>query len=193
MIRIIFYLISVMLFFGCSHYVVNELGYIRPPKNQKFSYKKRFVELTDLSIIDTNVIYSLEKGNFYKNSEEYKQSTAYIRFYGDGKFKQQGFKNLPKLDDINNPAIGIVGYYLIQGNAIKMQVYSDIDGGSIQLEYGYIDEAKNLIVMHDNPNFDFNIGYNEEKIKRLVKNSPFSPMIYKKTKVDGFKYTAPNW
>jgi len=190
--KIYFCFIVVVLTSSCTHYVVNDAGYIRPPKSQKFSYKKSFAGL-NLSLIDTNSIYYLSNGYYYKNNNGYKKKDKYIRFYSDGRFKLQGLKDSPKIDDINNPDIGIVGYYIMKGNVIKMQIYGDIDAGSIQLEYGYVDENKNLIVMHDNPRVDFNIGYNEKKIRRLIENSPFSPDVYKKTAVKGLTYIAPNW
>lgn len=58
-------------FYSCSHYVVNQAGYIRPPKNQKFTYKKRISVLKDSSFIDTTAIYYLYN-SYYKDNKEYK-------------------------------------------------------------------------------------------------------------------------
>ena len=191
--KIYFCIILAVLVSSCTHYVVNDAGYIRPPKSQKFSYKKKSASL-NFALIDTNSIYYSSNGYFYKNDKGSKLSDKYIRFYGDGRFKLQGLKKSPpELADINNPDVGVVGYYITQGNAVKMQIYTDIDAGSIQLEYGYIDENGTLIVMHDNPRVDFNIGYNEKKIRRLIDKSPFSPEIYKNTPITGLTYLAPNW
>lgn len=74
-----------------------------------------------------------------------------------------------------------------------MQVYSDINAGSFQLKFGYVDKNKNLIIMHNNPNFDYGIGYNEKKIRRLVNRSLFSPKIYKKIFLENMEYIKPNW
>ena len=191
--RILIYVIVFGLFSSCSHYVVNNAGYIRPPKNKKFPYEKRFTELKDLSVIDTTAVYYLTDSYFYKKSEEYKNGDAYIRFYGDGHFKLQGLKEYPTVEEVNNPNNGIVGYYYLKNNVVKMQIYSDIDAGSFQLKFGYVDENKNLIAMHNNPNYDFAIGYNEKKIRRLVEKSPFSPKIYKKIFLENMKYIKPNW
>jgi len=187
------YLVFILCVCSCSHYVINEAGYIRPPKDFKFSYKRKFASLTDLSVIDTTCIYYLTNSYFYKDSREYPNGDAYIRFYGNGKFKLQGLKHFPTPEEVNNPKTGIVGHYFVKDKVVKMQVYSDIGGGSTQLEFGYIDENKNLVVMHDNPRVHYGIGYNITKIKRLIARSNFSPKIYIKTPVEGINYTEPNW
>jgi|GEM_PF-6740907 len=64
-----FVLLSVVLLSSCSHYVVNDEGYIRPPAGYKFSYRKKASQLSSTEIIDT---------------------TAYIRFYADSRFKLKG-------------------------------------------------------------------------------------------------------
>lgn len=196
--KLIFIRLFIIVFLGvlisnCSHYIVNKDGFIRPPENKNFSYKNRFTNFKDSSVIDTTAIYYLADSYFYKDSFEYKNGDSYIRFYGDGRFKLQGLKNYPIPEEVNNPNYGIVGYYFLKDNVVKMQIYTDIDAGSIQLEFGYIDANKNLIVMHDNPRFDYAIGYNEKKIRRLIEKSPFSPKVYKKIYLDGMKYVKPNW
>ena len=190
---LLLYTLIMGVFLSCSHYVVNKEGYIRPPENKKFPYEKRFTKLQDLSVIDTTAVYYLTGSYVYKNSTEYENRDAYIRFYGDGRFKLQGLKKYPTVEEVNNPNNGIAGYYYIKDKVVKMQVYADIDGGSFQLEFGYIDEDKNLIVMHDNPNYDFAIGYNEKKIRRLVEKSRFSPKVFKKIYLENMEYSKPNW
>lgn len=59
--RILIYIVVFGLFSSCSHYVVNNAGYIRPPENKKFPYEKRFTELKDLSVIDTTAVFSIKK------------------------------------------------------------------------------------------------------------------------------------
>ena len=183
----------VMLFSGCSHYVINDAGYVRPPKGKKFSYKKRVTALDNIAVIDTNAIYYLTDSYFYKRSKQYKNGDAYIRFYADGHFKLQGLKKYPTAEQVNNPNYGIVGYYYLQDNVVKMQVYSDINAGSMQLKFGYIDKQNNLVVMHDNPKYDFCLGYQLKKIKRLIEKSPMSPKIYKKIYLENLTYIKPNW
>lgn len=190
-------LIPIILFLtltSCSHYVLNESGYTRPPKNYKFSYSKRATLLNDTSSIDTTVIYYLTNSNYYRNSDEYKNTDNYIRFYSDGKFKLQAINSFPKAEAINDISKGNIGYYLLKGNVIKLQIYSDMNAGSDQLEFGVIDENKNLIILNENPRTDFCIGYSEKGIKRKIKKSSFfNPKKYVKIKIDGMTYDRPNW
>lgn len=139
---------------SCSHYIVNDAGYTRPPKNYKFSFKKNSAKLTNNEVIDTTVVYYLHNSNYYRNSDEYKNSEHYIRFYSDGKFKLQGTKEVPKVEDINDINKGIIGYYKLKERVIKLQIYGDINGGSDQIEIGLIDEKGNLILLNENPRSD---------------------------------------
>jgi len=179
---------------ACSHYVRNEAGYVRPPVHYTFTYSKRTNPITDTHLIDTTAIYYLSNSTFYRNSDEYKNSPEYIRFYSDGRFKNQGVKDSLKIEDINDINKGIVGYYLLQGNKIKLQFYTDINAGSDQLEFGLIDENKNLILLNENPRTDFCLGYSENRIRRKIKKSSFlNPKRYEKIKVPGLVYVKPNW
>jgi hypothetical protein len=192
-------LLSVLILLtNCSHYVVNNEGYIRPPKNFKFSYQKKATILTDTKLIDTTVVYYLSNSNYYRDNDAYKNGDQYIRFYANGKFKMQGTNTYPKIEDVNNVNYGIVGYFKIKGNVIKLQLYSDIEAGSDQLEFGIIDENSNLILLNENPRTDLCLGYSEKRIReKITEVSVFrqnlNPKFYKKVKLDGMIYTAPNW
>ena len=179
---------------SCSHYIINEAGYTRPPKSYKFSYKKNSAKLTNNEVVDTTVVYYLHNSNYYRNSSEYKNSDHYIRFYSDGRFKLQGTKETPKIEDINNINKGIIGYYKLKGRVIKLQTYGDINGGSDQLEFGLVDEKGDLILLNENPRTDFCIGYSENAIKRKITHSSFfNPKRYEKLKIEGMTYEKPNW
>lgn len=188
-----FVLLSVLLLSSCSHYVVNDEGYIRPPAGYKFSYRKKASQLNSTEIIDTTAIYVLQNSNVYRDSEKYKHSDNYIRFYADGRFKLQGIKKGLKLEDVNNPNSGLVGYYKLSGKAVKLQVYTDINAGSDQLEFGLINEEGNLVILDENPRTDFGIGYSEKGIRRKVSTSYRNPKVYKKTTLEGLSYIKPNW
>lgn len=192
--RNILMILSLLYLTSCSHYVVNEEGFTRPPKNYKFSYKRNSAKLTNNELVDTTVVYYLHNSNYYRNSSEYKNSDHYIRFYSQGRFKLQGTKETPKIGDINNIKKGIIGYYKLKGRVIKLQIYGDINGGSDQLEFGLIDEKGDLILLNENPRTDFCIGYSEDAIKRkIAKSSFFNPKRYEKLKIDGMTYEKPNW
>ena len=189
-------LLIIILAVGCSHYIVNSSGYIRPPKNYKFPYQNKTSPLTT-TVIDTTAIYYLHNSNYYRNSEAYKNNDEYIRFYSDGHLKSQGSKEFPKIEDINNVGKGIAGYYILKGNLIRMQFYTDINAGSDQLEYGLFDDKGNLTVLHANPRsdigFDLGIGWDENGVRRKMENSPFNPKQYEKIVMPGMTYHQPDW
>lgn len=192
--RLIIAISTLAFFSGCSHYVLNDSGYPRPPKKYKFSYSKNESHLTDTTIIDTTAIYYLSNSNYYRNSSNYKNTDHYIRFYSDGHYKLQAVKEYPKIEDINDIRKGNVGYYKLKGNVIKLQLYSDINAGSDQLQFGLIDENNNLVLLNENPRTDFCIGYSESGIKRKIrKASFFNPLFYTKIRLNGMTYDRPDW
>jgi hypothetical protein len=185
--RLIFYLCVCSLSSGCSHYVLNETGFARPPKNYHFSYQNQVSQLRSTEVIDTTAIY------FLHDDKNYDLGNAYIRFYADGHYKTQGIKSYPVIEEVNNHAYGIVGYYILQGNTVKMQVYTDVNGGSNQLEFGFVDDKKNLVVLHQNPRSTYKAGFSERAMKRKAANGKTPPLVYEKIKMEGLTYNQPNW
>ena len=150
--------------------------------------------MTDTTRIDTTAIYYLSNSDYYRNSSEYKNTDHYIRFYSDGHYKLQAVKEFPKIEDINDIRKGNIGYYKLKGNVIKLQLYSDMNAGSDQLQFGLIDENNNLVLLNENPRTDFCIGYSEKGIKRKIrKGSFFNPLIYSKIRLNGMTYDRPDW
>ncbi len=187
--------LPVFLLPACSpHYVVNEAGYIRPPKNFKFPKNKNAATQNKDNLIDTTLIYYLHNQNYYSNGDEqYKLGDRYIRFYGNGRFKIQGIKTFPKIEDVNDLNKGIVGHYKLEGRVVKLKIYADLNAGGIQLEYGLINESNDLITSQENPRTDFGIGWSEKGIRRKLGKGPFNPRFYQKLKLEGMVYQQPNW
>ncbi|TCC99906.1 hypothetical protein [Pedobacter psychroterrae] len=180
---------------GCSHYTINSEGFIRPPSGYKFPYRKKAARLTSNELIDTSAIYLMRNSNYYRDSEEYKNPDSYIRFYADGRFKEIGIKNTDsiKLADVNNIHRGIVGYYHLNVRVIKLQYYSDLNGGSHQLKFGRVSENGDLVLLHENPRTYFGIGYSDEGIIRKIEKGFFNPEVHRKVKLKGMVYTSPDW
>jgi len=201
MLKRISYLILSLLLTNCSHYVLSSTGYTRPPEKYKFPYSKHTKKLHTNQIIDTTAIYYLHDSYFTSGDgnheiKKYKRTDAFIRFYDDGRLKIQSSRGeYPKIEDINNINNGIVGYYLLKGNQIKIQVYSDIDAGSNQLKYGYIDENKNLIIYDANPRTYISIFnlFSEQNGRKKMEKAYYGKKEYKKIKVEGIIYEKPNW
>jgi hypothetical protein len=193
-------MISLVFLTSCSHYLVNNEGFTRPPKNYKFSYQKRSSKLNDTKVIDTTAIYYLTNSNYYRDSNEYKNNDGYIRFYANGKFKIQGSKTFPKIEDVNNVNYGIVGYFKLKDNVIKLQIYTDLNAGSDQLEFGIIEENGDLILLNENPRSGLCtcLGYSKKAIRKKINEvsifrANLNPKIYKKIKIEGMIYNKPNW
>lgn len=193
--------ISLVLFLiftlkSCQHYLVNEAGYIRPPKEFKFEYKNHLKKLENTNVIDTAALY-ISKGNYiyYDSAHVIKKQFLrenYFRFFSDGKFKRGSLAKLNRFpEDMNNIKTGGIGYYLIKDNSVYLEFYSDIEAGSSQLQYAEIDEDKNLKIFSGNPRtytfLELSKFYNPKPLKK----ENFE--IYKKVKNTNIKYVKPDW
>lgn len=188
-IFIIFFLIT-----SCSHYVVNNEGFTRPPEKYKFGYSKKKSDVDVYQLIDTTSIYYMAEQDLYKYRSEYMRRGEYIRFYSDGRFKMQGVKDFPEIDDINNVNKGIVGYFFIRKNVLKLEIYSDINAGSSQLRFGLIEDNGDINLLDENPRTFYGIGFSEENISKKIKKTIYKPQIYKKIKPEGeMIYENQNW
>lgn len=186
-----------LLLQSCYHYLTNENGYIRPPKEFKFEYKNKTKKLESNNVIDTTCIY-ISKGNYiyYDSVGVIKKQFLrdnYIRFFSNGRFKQGSLRKLEEFpDDMNNIKTGGIGYYLLKENSVYLEFYSDIEAGSSQLSYSEIDRDGNLRIYDENPRSSLSLSkfltfYNPKSIKK----SDFE--LYKKTKNDQIKYVIPDW
>jgi hypothetical protein len=203
LIKLILISVIVIIVSGCGHYVLSSTGYIRPPKNYRFPYEKRAIQLKTIDVIDTTCIYYLHDSYFKSGGgtgiyaeKTYKRSESFIRFYADGRLKLQGTKGeYPKIEDINNINNGLAGFYLLKGRQIKIQLYSDINAGSDQLKYGYIDDNDNLILYDANPRTYISIFnlFSEKNGRKQMEKGYFGKMSYEKISVKGMTYINPNW
>lgn len=191
--RTILMMLLVSFLTSCNHYIINEAGYTRPPKNYNFSYKRNSAKLANNEIIDTTAIYYIHNSHWHRGDSGFYNKDEYIRFYADGRFKIQYVKEYPKIADINNINKGLVGYYKLEGSVIKLQIFDDSNGGSDQLEFGLIDENKNIILINENPRTGWGIGFSEKGIRRKLTTSPLNPKLYEKIKLEGMVYEKPNW
>lgn len=174
--------------------MVNNEGFTRPPEKYKFGYSKKKSDVDVYQLIDTTSIYYMAEQDLYKYRSEYMRRGEYIRFYSDGRFKMQGVKDFPEIDDINNVNKGIVGYFFIRKNVLKLEIYSDINAGSSQLRFGLIEDNGDINLLDENPRTFYGIGFSEENIRKKIKKTIYKPQIYKKIKPEGeMIYENQNW
>lgn len=179
---------------SCSRYVVNNEGFTHPPENYKFGYSKRSSDVDVYQLIDTTSIYYMAEQDLYKHKSDYMRNGKYIRFYSNGRFKIQGVKDFPDIEAINNVDKGIVGYFFIRKNVLKLEIYSDINAGSSQLRFGLIEDNGDLNLLDENPRTFYGIGFSEENIRKKIKKTVYKPQILKKIKPKGeMTYEEPNW
>lgn len=178
------YLLVLILFissFSCEPlYIINSEGALRPRKDNYFSYKKHPFNLADTSIIDTNCIYVRYVGLLFFEKvggkiDSIPHCHVHYRFYSTGQMNTVLTDTFPKVNEVNNPNIGSVGYYKIKNDKVYLQ-WMNAQGGRTK-EMGIIKNGE--LLLYDKTDTFY------PKLKK--------PEHYKKIEVKGMKYVKPDW
>ena len=136
-----------MVFSCCNvkYYVTSEGGY-RVVNSKKFKYNDAKYISKSKAAIDTNCIYLMD--SVYDKWDDIKikkQSYRFLRFFSGGQVLFIDNNGMPNLDMINNKNIGIPGYYYLEGNKLRVNIFKMVDGGVIVDYLGEVNSNGNLI------------------------------------------------
>lgn len=152
-----------IFFNACTQIVHLPEGGIRP-KNPKFSLSKKVCKLNNLKLIDTTTIYI---GKFFSGIN---LDTLYyfLRFFNNGRvYASTLLDRFPDNDDVNNFKKGMIGYYVINGTDITIEIFYPQNFGQYKIENGKI-KGDTLIFYKEKQNLFFTYTSNEIS-KILVK------------------------
>jgi hypothetical protein len=154
----------------------------RPIKENVFNYEKKNFFLRDTILIDTMSIYMLtDTACTYCE----KQNTSFIRFFANGKCIEIYGKIADIEENVNILEKGIIGYYYIsKKNVLKMQYFSSVNGGQVELKFGLFDNGDLLI-------YDAVPMWGSLKLLQLFDSD--TKKLWKKIKIDGLKPVVPDW
>jgi hypothetical protein len=177
-------IIGALFVSSCMKYHYTEEGGVRLNNTALFKYNRpRFVHMSK-GLIDTNVVYQIDSTfNKWSNPQWEVFNNQFIRFFGNGKVI---FANCD--EDINNPGIGIPGYYIVKGTKVKIDMFQDLNGGQTGQYFGRIQADRNIVFYEQRPETyfgSFNWLERAEGKKRFSK--------WKKVKYDNFKNYNPDW
>jgi hypothetical protein len=181
-----FVLVFVLLLFSCcnvNYYTTPEGGY-RLVNSKKFEYNKPQYASKDKSAIDTTCIYVLDSTyNKWDDVKIKKESYRFLRFFSKGQVLFIYNKGLPNLDMINNKNIGNSGYYYIEDNKLKINVFKMVNGGVIVDYFGEITPNGN-IVFYEQVSEDLKFS----KAKEYDRKS-----FWSKVKIEKIEHYKPDW
>ena len=161
---------------------------IRVNNPKVFQYNKSRYTNRSNGAIDTNAVYMLVYSSNY-NSEQNDKSyrTAFVRFFNSGQVLFYYGDSEPTLKEINDPLIGIPGYYIVKGHKLKISMFQGINGGQIGKFYGRILDSGNIKFFGQRPETHFGIYSCTEK------DSESRYSIWQKTQINGIIDYKPDW
>ncbi|MBX2921447.1 MAG: hypothetical protein KF746_04570 [Chitinophagaceae bacterium] len=140
-------LILLLLFLAsCVKYHITSDEGVRVNNPKVFKYNKtRFTKL-DKGLIDINAIYYKDSAyDKWSNPKWRTYSKEFVRFFNTGQVLFVSCDSFPTIDKINNPNVGLPGYFIVIGTKIKVDMFQDLNGGQTGKYYGRIQPNGDII------------------------------------------------
>lgn len=179
--------IIIILYSSCLKYKVLEEGGIRLDNSNKFKYhSKKYLKENRVGVSTTSIYLLDSTFNKWNDIKIIKSQHQFIRFFPDGQVLFISTNGMPDIETINNRNVGIPGYYIIDGDKIKIQMFQDLNGGQLGMNFGKIINNEQIIFYNQRPE-----TYFFNKFKQLEKYGAKS--FYSKRQIQGFEEYKPNW
>lgn len=174
------------LFTSCVRHYWNEDGGVRVANPKVFKYNKPRYTSRNKFPIDTNAVYVLDSSyNKYNEVKARKlPPETFVRFFSTGQVLFF-YDTTAGLKQLNNPNIGVPGYFIIKGNRIKIDMFQDINGGQTGKLFGKIQNDGSLMFYEQSPATYFGLFI---ALERDGQKS-----FWKKEPAPNMKHYRPNW
>jgi hypothetical protein len=178
-----------ILLTSCVSYHVTSDGGIRVNNPKVFKYNKpRFTKL-DKGLIDTNAIYFKDSEFIKWNNPQWQiYARQFARFFNTGQVLFVFCDSFPNIEKINNPNVGVPGYFIVTGTKIKVDMFENIWGGHNAKYYGRIQPNGDIIFYEQRPETFYG---SFSRLEKVDGHNRFS--VWRKIKVDSLKSYKPNW
>jgi hypothetical protein len=181
------YLLGLLIFNSCVRYHYTKEGGIRVNNPKVFKYNKPRFTQKDKSLIDINAIYILDSEYSQWNDIKYsRKNKEFVRFFSTGQILFTHCNGMPRIEVINNQNLGTQGYFIVKGDKIKIDLFSEDNGGCTQNYYGKILDSDNIMFYEVTPVPPFFSSF-----KGLEKGGRKS--FWKKVKVAKIINYIPDW
>jgi hypothetical protein len=186
--KTIFISLTILLTSCVKYNLTSEKG-IRVKNTKVFKYNKPRYTKLDKSLIDTNAIYYKDSTYEEWTSPQWRTySKQFARFFNTGQVLFVDCNEFPAIKTINNPNVGVPGYFINIGTEIKVDMFQDLNGGQTGKYYGRIQSNGDIKFYEQRPETYSSSFYRLEKAEGKYRFS-----IWRKIKIDSLKSYKPNW
>ena len=184
-----------LLLTSCVSYQRTDSGGIRTKSSKVYKYNHPRYRSIDISKIDTNTIYLLDTlYNKYDSREPIKKiSGSACRFFSGGQVLFFHYYDSLNIDLINDKDAGTPGYYTVQGDKLKIDMFQNLNGGQTGKYFGYIRENGDIVFYEQRPEtyqgpFSIVEGGVYSGLEKYGKKT-----VWIKSKMDGLINYRPDW
>ncbi|HEX4887225.1 MAG TPA: hypothetical protein VFV37_04180 [Luteibaculaceae bacterium] len=153
---------------------------VRVNDSRVFKYNKNKYKKFRGRLLDTACIY-LKVKEYHNNwtpDTGYNRKTQFVRFFAGGQVLFTACDSIPNEELINNPNVGVPGYYIIEGTKIKVDRFELTNGGQTGKYFGRVLENGDLIFYEERPETYFNSFFLLEKAVGKLKYSLWKKIKY---------------
>lgn len=183
----------ISLLSACVSYHFTEEGSCRVDNPKVFKYNKPKYTLRDKGAIDTTAIYQIDStyspypGSLNRGKSRKDQ---FCRFFSGGQVLFFSYEPLPAdvmppIELINNRKRGTQGYYYIDGDRIKIDMFQLLNGGQTGKYFGKIQKDGSIMFYEQRPETFYGSFRGLERDGRKS--------FWRKVKVDSLLHYKPDW
>lgn len=186
----VFLLCILLSFTSCVRFHYTSDGGVRVNNPKVFEYNKPKYTTREKSLIDTNAIYLLDsvynKWDILPRRKIYHHEFA--RFFSTGQVLFVSCDSMPHLELINNKNVGTPGYFILQDDKIKIDMFQNLNGGQTGKYYGRVISSGDLIFYEQRPETYYSSFYLLEQAEGKARYS-----YWKKIKVANIENYKLDW
>jgi len=180
---------------SCVAYQRTDCGGIRTKSSNVYKYNHPRYRNIDFSKIDTNAVYLVDTlYNKYDSRQPIKKiNGSACRFFSGGQVLFFYHYDSLTIDLINDSDAGIPGYYTVQGDKLKIDMFQNLNGGQTGKYFGYIRENGNIVFYEQRPE-------TYQGIFSIIEGGVYSGLekyekktVWIKSNLDGFINYKPDW
>jgi hypothetical protein len=179
-----------LLFVSCGikHYYTNEGG-ARVYESKVFEYRNVKNRFGKDSLIRTDIIYVRDSiFNKWNTPKWIKSEPGFVRFFKNGQVLFIYPKDTINLEAVNNSELGTPGYFKLDGNKLKIDMFQNLNGGQTGKYFGRINEKGEIVFFEQRPETYYSSFRWLEKAEGSKRFS-----IWKPKEIEGIKEYLPTW